>query len=105
MLSDIFIRRPRMAGVISIIMFLAGLIALSAMPVEQYPDIVPPQVSVTANYPGAGADVTEQAVAQPNCSSLPRFHCTTAKSEKGNWRRPSELAWIKPMTARAFFRG
>jgi hydrophobe/amphiphile efflux-1 (HAE1) family protein len=64
MISDIFINRPRMAGVISIVMFLAGLIALSAMPVEQYPDIVPPQVSVTASYPGAGAEVTEATVAQ-----------------------------------------
>ncbi len=64
MISDIFINRPRMAGVISIVMFLAGLIALRAMPVEQYPNIVPPQVSVTASYPGAGAEVTEATVAQ-----------------------------------------
>jgi len=64
MLSDIFINRPRFAGVISIVIFLAGLIALTRMPVEQFPDIVPPQVSVIASYPGAGAEVTEQAVAQ-----------------------------------------
>lgn len=64
MISDIFINRPRMAGVISIVLFLAGLIALRAMPVEQYPDIVPPQVSVSASYPGAGAEVTESTVAQ-----------------------------------------
>ncbi|MGC9418784.1 MAG: efflux RND transporter permease subunit [Rhodovulum sp.] len=64
MLADTFIRRPRLAGVISIVLFLAGLIALTRMPVEQFPDIVPPQVSVTASYPGAGAEVVEQAVAQ-----------------------------------------
>jgi hydrophobe/amphiphile efflux-1 (HAE1) family protein len=64
MLADTFIRRPRLAGVISIVMFLAGLIALTRMPVEQFPDIVPPQVSVTATYPGAGAGVVEQTVAQ-----------------------------------------
>ena len=64
MLSDIFIQRPRFAAVISIVIFLAGLIALTRMPVEQFPDIVPPQVSVTASYPGAGAEVTEQTVAQ-----------------------------------------
>jgi multidrug efflux pump subunit AcrB len=46
-------------------MFIAGLIALTRMPVEQFPDIVPPQVSVTAFYPGAGAEVVEQTVAQP----------------------------------------
>ena len=64
MLADVFIRRPRLASVISIVLFLAGLIALSRMPVEQFPDIVPPQVSVTASYPGAGAEVVEQTVAQ-----------------------------------------
>ena len=64
MLSSVFIDRPRLAAVISIILFLAGLIALTRMPVEQYPDIVPPQVQVVASYPGAGAEVTEQTVAQ-----------------------------------------
>lgn len=64
MFADIFIQRPRLAGVISIVMFLAGLIALTRMPVEQFPDIVPPQVSVVAVYPGAGAEVVEQTVAQ-----------------------------------------
>ncbi|TNF58904.1 MAG: efflux RND transporter permease subunit, partial [Rhodobacteraceae bacterium] len=64
MFADIFIQRPRLAGVISIVLFLAGVIALTRMPVEQFPDIVPPQVSVTATYPGAGAEVVEQTVAQ-----------------------------------------
>jgi len=64
MLADTFIKRPRFAGVISIVLFLAGLIALTRMPVEQFPDIVPPQVSVSASYPGAGAEVVEQTVAQ-----------------------------------------
>ena len=64
MLANTFISRPRLAGVISMVLFLAGLIALTRMPVEQFPDIVPPQVSVTAAYPGAGAEVTEQTVAQ-----------------------------------------
>ena len=64
MLADTFIHRPRLAGVISIVIFLAGLISLQALPVEQYPDIVPPQVSVSATYAGAGAEVVEQTVAQ-----------------------------------------
>ena len=64
MIADTFIRRPRLAGVISIVLFLAGLLALQRMPVEQFPDIVPPQVAVTAVYPGAGAEVVEQTVAQ-----------------------------------------
>ena len=65
MISEIFIDRPRFAAVISIVLTLAGLIALTRLPVSQFPDIVPPQISVTATYPGAGADVVESTVAQP----------------------------------------
>jgi multidrug efflux pump subunit AcrB len=49
MISDVFIKRPRLSAVISIVLTLAGLIALRALPVAQYPDIVPPQVTVTAS--------------------------------------------------------
>ncbi|MCI0429065.1 MAG: efflux RND transporter permease subunit [Rhodospirillales bacterium] len=65
MLSSVFIDRPRLAIVISIVITLAGLIALTSIPVAQFPDIVPPQVQVTARYPGAGAEVVETTVAQP----------------------------------------
>ena len=65
MISEIFIDRPRFATVISIVLTLAGLLALTRLPIAQFPDIVPPQVSVTASYPGAGADVVETTVAQP----------------------------------------
>ena len=65
MLSDIFIDRPRLAVVISIVITLAGAIALTQIPIAQFPDIVPPQISVTANYPGASAEVVEATVAQP----------------------------------------
>lgn len=65
MISDIFINRPRLAVVISIVLTLAGVIALTAIPVAQFPEIVPPQVEVKGTYPGAGADVVEETVAQP----------------------------------------
>ncbi len=65
MISQIFIRRPRFALVISIVITLAGLISLTQLPVEQLPDIVPPEVQVTTVYPGAGAEVVESTVAQP----------------------------------------
>jgi hydrophobe/amphiphile efflux-1 (HAE1) family protein len=65
MISSVFVDRPRLAIVISIVISLAGLIALAAIPVAQFPDIVPPQVQVTTTYPGAGADVVEATVAQP----------------------------------------
>nr|WP_163503985.1 multidrug efflux RND transporter permease subunit [Halomonas socia] len=60
-----FIDRPIFASVISIIIVLAGLAALRALPVEQYPDVVPPQIVVQANYPGASAEVLSEAVAAP----------------------------------------
>ena len=63
-ISSVFIRRPRLAFVISTVITLAGLIALRALPVAQFPDIVPPQVKVTTFYPGASAQAVEESVAQ-----------------------------------------
>ena len=62
--SSIFIRRPRLAFVISTVITIAGVIALSSLPVAQFPDIVPPQVRVSALYPGASAQAVEESVAQ-----------------------------------------
>ncbi|MFA5949456.1 MAG: multidrug efflux RND transporter permease subunit [Hyphomicrobium sp.] len=64
MISSIFIRRPRLAIVVSLVITIAGLIALKALPIAQFPEIVPPQVSVTATYPGASAKAVEESVAQ-----------------------------------------
>ncbi len=65
MISSVFIDRPRLAIVVAIIITIAGALAILRIPVAQFPDIVPPQVSVTATYPGASAAVVEQSVAQP----------------------------------------
>ncbi len=65
MLSAVFISRPRLAIVIAIVTTIAGLLSLFVIPIAQYPDIVPPQVSVTTFYPGASAAVVEATVAQP----------------------------------------
>ena len=65
MISAIFIRRPRLAVVVAVVITIAGLIAILRIPVAQFPNIVPPRVQVTANYPGASAAVVEAAVAQP----------------------------------------
>src|SRR5476649_1340609 len=63
-ISSVFIRRPRLAFVISTVIVIAGVISLQVLPVAQFPDIVPPQVRVTATYPGASAQAVEQSVAQ-----------------------------------------
>jgi HAE1 family hydrophobic/amphiphilic exporter-1 len=65
MFSGIFIDRPRFAIVIAIVITLAGAIAIASIPIAQFPDIVPPQVTLTANYPGADAETVETTVAQP----------------------------------------
>jgi multidrug efflux pump subunit AcrB len=65
MISQFFIDRPVFASVISIVIVLAGLIALRALPVAQYPEIVPPQVVVSATYPGASAETIAETVAAP----------------------------------------
>jgi hydrophobe/amphiphile efflux-1 (HAE1) family protein len=65
MLSAIFVDRPRLAIVIAIVTTIAGALALYTIPIAQYPDIVPPQVSVTTTYPGANSAVVDQTVAQP----------------------------------------
>lgn len=65
MFSRFFIERPIFATVVSIIISLAGLIAIMVLPVAQYPDIVPPTVTITANYPGANAQTIQQTVAEP----------------------------------------
>lgn len=65
MKSDFFINRPIFSTVISIIILLIGCIGLILLPIEQYPNIVPPVVKVSATYPGAGAETVSQAVATP----------------------------------------
>src|SRR5271167_2190358 len=65
MISSVFVDRPRLAVVIALVITIAGLIALTRIPVAQFPDIVPPQVQVTASYPGASAADVEASVAQP----------------------------------------
>src|SRR3546814_756372 len=70
MISATFIDRPRMAIVIAIVTVLAGAMAMLSIPVSQLPDIVPPQVSVSAVYPGASAEVVEATVAQPLESAI-----------------------------------
>jgi hydrophobe/amphiphile efflux-1 (HAE1) family protein len=64
MISSVFIHRPRLAIVIAIVIVIAGVIAVGALPVAQFPDIVPPQVTVSTIYPGASAAAVEESVAQ-----------------------------------------
>lgn len=65
MISRFFLARPVFAGVISIIIVLAGTVAFFVLPIAQYPEIAPPTVQITASYPGASADTVARTVAAP----------------------------------------
>jgi multidrug efflux pump subunit AcrB len=64
-ISKFFIDRPIFAGVLSVVILLAGLIALFQLPISEYPEVVPPSVVVHAQYPGANPKVIAEAVASP----------------------------------------
>lgn len=63
--GNIFIKRPKLAIVISLAILLAGILMIKTLPLEEYPSITPPQVVVTANYAGASSDVIESTIAAP----------------------------------------
>src|ERR1700752_218062 len=64
-MSNFFIGRPFVAIVISILTLLIGVVVIRGLAVEQYPFLAPPNIRVTANYPGASAEAVEQSVATP----------------------------------------
>ncbi len=63
--QNLFIQRPKLAIVISLVIVLAGLLMIKMLPLEEYPSITPPQVVVTATYAGASSDVIESTIAAP----------------------------------------
>src|SRR6187200_3159704 len=65
MFTHFFIDRPILSSVISILFVLAGLVAMRAAPIEQYPEMAPPSVSIGTSYPGATAEVIANQVAAP----------------------------------------
>jgi len=64
-LSKFFIDRPIFAGVLSLLIFVGGLLAVRALPISEYPEVVPPQVVVNARYPGANPKVIAETVSTP----------------------------------------
>lgn len=65
MISRFFIERPRFAAVIAIIIIIAGILSIKSLPVKEYPTLTPPQITVTATYPGADAETLGKTVAAP----------------------------------------
>src|SRR5437762_7692523 len=65
MFSHLFIDRPILATVLSVVIVIVGTVALTQLPIAQYPEVAPPTITVTANYPGASAKVVADTVATP----------------------------------------
>ena len=65
MLARFFLNRPIFSTVLSLVILLAGLVAMNSLPISQYPNIIPPEVQVRATYPGASPEVIAQTVAAP----------------------------------------
>ena len=63
--GNLFIKRPKLAIVISLAILLAGILMIKTLPLEEYPSITPPQVVVQATYAGASSDVIESTIAAP----------------------------------------
>ena len=89
MAGNLFIRRPKFAIVISLIIILAGLIIMKLLPLEQYPSITPPQVIVTANYSGASSDVITSTIAAPvelQLNGVENMIYMTSESTNGSYK-------------------
>lgn len=63
-MANFFIDRPIFAWVIAIVLMMAGALAINTLPVEQYPTVAPPEVTIEASYPGASAKAVEDSVTQ-----------------------------------------
>src|SRR5260370_27358527 len=89
-ISHFCIDRPIFASVISIVITLGGALAMLALPIAQYPDITPPQITIAATYPGASADVVANNVAAPIEQQVNggdnMIYITSASSSTGHCR-------------------
>ncbi|SHE39055.1 hydrophobic/amphiphilic exporter-1, HAE1 family [Modicisalibacter ilicicola DSM 19980] len=88
--SDFFIKRPIFATVLSIIILLVGAMALRVLPIQQYPSVVPPTVTVQATFPGANAETVSQTVAAPLAEAIngveDMIYMTSTSSDNGMMR-------------------
>ena len=91
MISDVFIRRPILATVCSLVIILAGAIAIPQLPIARYPELTPPSVAVAAFYTGANAQAVESAVTTPldedSDAWLPAHDCRPACARRADSTR------------------
>jgi len=63
-ISGVFIQRPKLAMVVGLVITFTGLLAMKLLPISEYPEVAPPQISVSASWPGASAAIMEESVGQ-----------------------------------------
>lgn len=88
MANNLFIKRPKFAIVISLVIVLAGIIAMLSLSLEEYPNITPPQVVVSGQYPGASADVIADTIAAPlesQVNGVENMIYMTSSSQNGSY--------------------
>lgn len=88
MANNIFIKRPKFAIVISLVIILAGWIVMKSLPLEEYPGITPPQVVINAQYPGASSEVIESTIAAPleaQINGVEKMIYMTSSSQNGSY--------------------
>ena len=90
MISHFFIDRPIFATVLSIVFLIVGGVALTQLPIAQYPDVAPPTVQVTATYPGANAKTVADTVATPIEAEVNGVERMLYMSSQVHERRPDE---------------
>ena len=87
-MAQFFIDRPVFAWVLAIAVMLAGTLAVTTLPVAQYPEIAPPAVTISAEYPGASAEVVENSVIQiieQAMTGLDNFQHIYSQSSSAGW--------------------
>src|SRR5438874_1910082 len=108
MFSHVFIDRPILASVLSIVFVIVGTVALTQLPIAQYPEVAPPTISVTANYPGAKAKGVAGTVATPRGHEANGVDNPTSLGPRDYsmrvWLAPQKFA-ARQMTAGDVLRG
>ena len=87
--GNLFIKRPKLAIVISMVILLAGMLMIKVLPLEEYPSITPPQVVVQATYAGASSDVVESTIAAPveaQLNGVDNMIYMTSTSQNGSYK-------------------
>ena len=100
MLSRVFIERPIFAWVLAIIVMLGGAASILQLPIAQYPDVAPPQVSIRATYPGASAEIVQNSVTQVIEQSLTGIDGLLYFSSSSDSR-----GWVSVMAALGWGKG